>query len=562
MSWKGLKKNLVRLPAMLRESTGRAQETHDAEYDYLAKRFTDFQSSAQRLNKDATVYRDAIKGLLEHEKDFAETLSDLYRPLTTNPTESGQVDGQPVGGQANPQAMQAVEQYVDVMREVHRIVLPELTALDTKVIAPTKELLQVIKSVQKTMEKRDRKRLDYDRHNSTFQSLSQKTERSLNDEKKYRQAEQSVNEASDVFQYINTQLKNELPQLLNLRIRFITPCFRSFCQLQGKINTQIHTQLQQLLTLASVDYTHTATDGYQMRSKEVEEILTSIQGIAGNTMSLSRSMSRPPSGQSSQVGSRTASRMASPFQSSGKGSPSVGPDAATPLAAPNVRGELGGVSSPLAKGMPALPPKPPGASHAGHVIALYDFNGQSDGDLSFRAGDRIDIITRTDKTDDWWTGRVGHKTGLFPANYVKDDSGPSVPAAGSSSQGAPNAGDASPPPPYAAASASPSVGSSTSTPAVVDEKKRAPLPTMSSFGDVVSAATASRSPFHDASEHTPHASHVVALFDFPAQQPGDLGFRRGDRIEVLNRSDNVEDWWTGRLNGKEGMFPGNYVKDA
>jgi len=48
----------------------------------------------------------------------------------------------------------------------------------------------------------------------------------------------------------------------------------------------------------------------------------------------------------------------------------------------------------------------------------------------------------------------------------------------------------------------------------------------------------------------------VALYDFAAQAQGDLSFNAGDRIELVERSASAEDWWTGRLNGQQGVFPG------
>ncbi|KZW02765.1 SH3-domain-containing protein [Exidia glandulosa HHB12029] len=51
------------------------------------------------------------------------------------------------------------------------------------------------------------------------------------------------------------------------------------------------------------------------------------------------------------------------------------------------------------------------------VEALWDWEDQEGNDLSFRSGDRIELIEETN--DDWWTGRMGAHTGLFPANYVK-----------------------------------------------------------------------------------------------------------------------------------------------
>ena len=59
----------------------------------------------------------------------------------------------------------------------------------------------------------------------------------------------------------------------------------------------------------------------------------------------------------------------------------------------------------------------------------------------------------------------------------------------------------------------------------------------------------------------PAPKYVVALFDFEAQAAGDLGFSQGDRIELVERTASSEDWWTGKVNGKQGVFPGNYVQE-
>ena len=50
--------------------------------------------------------------------------------------------------------------------------------------------------------------------------------------------------------------------------------------------------------------------------------------------------------------------------------------------------------------------------------------------------------------------------------------------------------------------------------------------------------------------------YVVALYDFEAQADGDLSFKTGDRIEIVEKTGSVEDWWTGKLNGQQGVFPG------
>ncbi|KAK4180098.1 hypothetical protein QBC36DRAFT_178493 [Triangularia setosa] len=55
-------------------------------------------------------------------------------------------------------------------------------------------------------------------------------------------------------------------------------------------------------------------------------------------------------------------------------------------------------------------------------------------------------------------------------------------------------------------------------------------------------------------------NEAIALFTFEAVEPGDLGFKKGDVITVLKKTDNATDWWTGMIGTNHGIFPSNYVK--
>ncbi len=50
---------------------------------------------------------------------------------------------------------------------------------------------------------------------------------------------------------------------------------------------------------------------------------------------------------------------------------------------------------------------------------------------------------------------------------------------------------------------------------------------------------------------------VLAAFNYEPQEEGELRLQKGDAIEVLDKSD--PNWWKGRCNGKEGMFPVLYI---
>ncbi|KAK3620830.1 hypothetical protein LTR56_023162 [Elasticomyces elasticus] len=53
---------------------------------------------------------------------------------------------------------------------------------------------------------------------------------------------------------------------------------------------------------------------------------------------------------------------------------------------------------------------------------------------------------------------------------------------------------------------------------------------------------------------------AVAKFAFDADQPGDLGFKKGEVITIVKKTESEADWWTGRIGNREGIFPSNYVE--
>lgn len=48
---------------------------------------------------------------------------------------------------------------------------------------------------------------------------------------------------------------------------------------------------------------------------------------------------------------------------------------------------------------------------------------------------------------------------------------------------------------------------------------------------------------------------AIAKFAFDADQPGDLGFKKGEIVTIIKRTENETDWWTGRVGDRQGIFP-------
>jgi CRP-like cAMP-binding protein len=63
----------------------------------------------------------------------------------------------------------------------------------------------------------------------------------------------------------------------------------------------------------------------------------------------------------------------------------------------------------------------PTAEHHSRAVALYDFQGQHEHDLSFKVKDVIVVLQK--RPDGWWLGERRGVLGYFPATYVRDDEG-------------------------------------------------------------------------------------------------------------------------------------------
>ncbi|KAI0129427.1 VHS domain-containing protein [Xylariales sp. AK1849] len=80
----------------------------------------------------------------------------------------------------------------------------------------------------------------------------------------------------------------------------------------------------------------------------------------------------------------------------------------------------------------------------------------------------------------------------------------------------------------------------------------------SGSGAVAQASRAEPIPSHPTGTTAATVSRVRALYDFVPSEPGELEFKKGDVIAVLESV--FKDWWRGSLKGNTGIFPLNYVE--
>ncbi|OCK82582.1 putative BAR adaptor protein RVS167 [Lepidopterella palustris CBS 459.81] len=431
MSWKGITKSVTRAPQTFKQRFNIGESTKDAVYVDAERRFQELEKETKRLHDESKKYFDAINGMLTHQIEFSKACAEIYKPI------SGRMsDPDSFIAEGNPEGIRACEEYESIVHDLQSTLAPELEMIETRVIRPADELLEIIKVIRKVAVKRDHKQLDYDRHRATLKKLQDKKDKTLKDEKATYKAENDVEQATQEFNYFNDLLKDELPKLFRLEREFIRPLFQSFYYMQLNVFYTLHEKMQSI-DIGYFDLTLDIEAAFAKKRGDVQEQAESISivkfkttggrkpgqskygpgkpGLEGKTTSPRRSTmdsTDTPPPPYSPVGPEKPNSLSPALTSGGFG-----------VGRANSTGSAWGAAA-KSKGAAPPPPKPKPLRLSGipaveTVTALYDYEAQAEGDLSFTTGDVIEIISRTQNDNEWWTGRVNGRQGQFPGNYVR-----------------------------------------------------------------------------------------------------------------------------------------------
>ncbi|XP_054747811.1 abl interactor 2 [Anastrepha obliqua] len=129
-------------------------------------------------------------------------------------------------------------------------------------------------------------------------------------------------------------------------------------------------------------------------------------------------------------------------------------------------------------------------------VALYDFDGVEEGDLSFRENEKVYILEQM--SAEWYRGRTRSGCeGIFPINYID-----------------------------------------------VKVPLEETAPTLTANG---MQQTAKSKPLR-----------VRCLYNFPAEYEGDLALKENEMVSILYKIN--EDWLYGAIDAREGQFPANFLE--
>ncbi|XP_017718120.1 PREDICTED: sorbin and SH3 domain-containing protein 2 isoform X40 [Rhinopithecus bieti] len=178
--------------------------------------------------------------------------------------------------------------------------------------------------------------------------------------------------------------------------------------------------------------------------------------------------------------------------------------------------------TPPEKAQPARPPPPAQPGEIGEAVAKYNFNADTNVELSLRKGDRVILLKRVDQN--WYEGKIPgtNRQGIFPVSYVE--------VVKKNTKGAEDYPD--PPIPHSY--------SSDRIHSLSSNKPQRPVFTHENI-------QGGGEPFQ-------------ALYNYTPRNEDELELRESDVIDVMEKCD--DGWFVGTSRRTKffGTFPGNYVK--
>jgi len=385
---------------------------------------------------------------------------------------------------------------------------PDLEVIDRRVIQPTADYIELIKTVDKFLTKRSHKLIDYDRYRDNHQKLKARTDRNVSDEKKLANLEIQLDQATRDFNNINNLLKSQLPVFLQLRVNFIDPCFLTFYYYQIKIYDTLTHSFRNIVN-QNYDPNEPILAGYHKKA------IAGVEMLEG--LSVRRKPGAPrPSGEYSETGGDTVDDEDQTNSNSSL-------EKKNPMVVTNPFAANAAKVDPSASFQATHPPPPyqptPSTSYTPPT-------NQPGNPFNKPPPSSITTPATTSLSSSAASAPMKPPVATKPSGLTYSSAGGMAPSSNSKST------------------------TSNSNPSLNTTSSSGTPPNR--FSNPTSTTT---------SLSTPQKKYVIALYDFAAQAPGDLSFKKDDRIELVSRTPDVNDWWTGKLGSVTGVFPGNYVAE-
>lgn len=258
MSWEGFKKAINRAGTSVLVKD--VDKTIDKDYDVEERRYKTLKTAGLNLQKASKGYLDSLRAVTAAQVNISEIVNNLYE-------ESKQGAGSQYNAVGN--------YYLQCVREFDEETVKQIDEpFRETILDPVTKFANYFTEIDEAIKKRSHKKIDYDQCKAKVRRLIDKPSK---DAGKLPKAEKELALAKDIYEDLNQQLKEELPQLISLRVPYYDPSFESLVKIQLKFCTEGYSriaQIQQYLEPESRDeYANGVLDG------RIDDLLNQMNGL-------------------------------------------------------------------------------------------------------------------------------------------------------------------------------------------------------------------------------------------------------------------------------------------
>ncbi|KAK6517395.1 hypothetical protein TWF281_004052 [Arthrobotrys megalospora] len=477
---------------------------------------SDVKNYDERLGKlieDLQKYQHAISQLLVHQNAASQELVLLYKPI---PPERVAID---------PARLQRIEEYHVAASDMKE----ELKGVQQKVTDVIKQATVVkgcLKPVKKSLDKRENYKLDFERHTSTVENARKKGARTEREAGVLTKAEHQLDEATSKYHNLDNHIKATIPPILDAIGVYIPYVLYALSEITTTFVGQKYRFLNDFAVRHHLAKYDTLEDDWKqdfMPIKEHAEQFKILQNgkAVHKPMEMKHTSSSPisekkPGFLSRRQSSKTDDEIGHTIHRTRTNDPPPSYNQWNQSDSPGGRpmSRQQSVGSALSVEGKIAPPRPVSRKSSS---GMWGKDKPSDGSIR----PPIHKIQSSTSVKSFQTESTGTSTppSSFGTNGMK-------------------------------LTAKQSSASLASAAAAAAAKKKAPPPPV---------------PMKSKPVPKPKDIYVVALYAFQPQSAGDLGLSEGDRVKVVQKTDNVEDWWEGEVaqadgSVKKGFFPANYCQ--
>ncbi|KAF8460326.1 hypothetical protein BDZ91DRAFT_739567 [Kalaharituber pfeilii] len=578
--------------AFVHRSIGRFQKrTEDGvTVGHVVQQITLTDDFLEKLLLNTKAWRDAWSDIISFQTGSSESYVTVYQPI---PASEDNTNYEPA--ETPPEVMQRVEKFGSLVKELRLELLEEIKLMERAVVEPLMDTKKYLEPLKKALKKRDNKKLDYERYLKEVEHLKKKRSRTDRENSVLAKAEANLEAATTTYQSHDERILEWAPPLLEKANECVLLVFQTLVAAQVSLLARSYTVLleytQEVGYEQSDRFVEEWEEVFQPIKRHTEENLAIIKSGKAVRMPMNQLVASksiiplpgkltrgtpppPPPNPPSSVSAKPLIGRTSTASSDTSTVRNVLPASSTKPALIG-RASTSNLSSHFAKHnlrdesppppLPGNKPPPPSSAikpqNSFSNLSVYEGATRPHVQRVVSAGSTHLSVgaTAQDGKPEWARLRPTSSSSRYSAN--SEGHAPTESSVTSFEDARSQFGN-----PARVGGVHSAIEQSL---AAQLSSKPGLRPTSSSgysvtsTGTTASAIAAKKKPPPPPPKPKPkkfdNAVYVTALYTFEGQAEGDLAFKEGDRIKVTKKTDSIDDWWEGELDGRKGEFPANYT---